>query len=518
MNIKHTENTPQNSAKVAISYSRFSSRKQRFGQTIERQLEYTREFCTKHNLYLDLTRSIQDPALSAFKGANTDTGNLGTFIKAVRAKVIETPIVLCVENLDRITRQEATQATNLFTELLLLGVQIGLVKQDDSRIITLDLCNKNPDLLQTCINYLIRANDESKSKSSRTNYFVQSAIKEVKEGRPTKLGGYLPPWFKWNKEKGIFILDEQKADIVRRVFNLYLSGMGTTAIVKKLIKDKIPKWNDTDTRKTKWKAGGIRSMLYNKQVIGTLTLAGVEYPNYLKPIIEETDFNEVQHLLEENTTRHGKHDGRVNNLFNRHIFCQCGGPLAVHKSSSANYFYCLSSRDYACADMEYLKTDNVERWIFGILLKQSPSILLAEQDTSLAREIKQLETDLETVLKKRQKTLLLLDDETTTGDDLKPILAELKRKEQTISKSLFDCRIKHSQIRTAPANLSAFLQLITKDLKDQTIRQQLKTLVPSIIRRIEVELSKNVVRIQLSNGQWLGGEHLTDKEAEAIGV
>ena len=95
-------------------------------------------------------------------------------------------------------------------------------------------------------------------------------------------------------------------------------------------------------------------MLQNKQVIGTLTLGGMELPKYLEPIVDETDFDDVQLMLEKNIQRHGKHDGRVNNLFNRHIFCKCGGCLSVHSSSSKHYFFCLNARDYACKDKSYL--------------------------------------------------------------------------------------------------------------------------------------------------------------------
>src|ERR1039458_3975074 len=142
MNAKAVETPNKDGAKVAISYIRFSSRKQAPGVSVERQTELTRDFCHRHKLNLDESRSILDPALSGFRGANTAQGNLGTFIKAVKAGKIEVPIVLCVEALDRITRHETTEAVHLFTELILLGVQIGLVSDD--KIITHDTIKNSP--------------------------------------------------------------------------------------------------------------------------------------------------------------------------------------------------------------------------------------------------------------------------------------------------------------------------------------------------------------------------------------
>ena len=538
MNTKVVETPNKDGDRTAISYVRFSSRKQAPGLSVVRQTELTRDFCQRHKLSLDESRSILDPALSGFRGANTAQGNLGTFIKAVKAGKIEVPIVLCVEALDRITRQEITQAVHLFTELLLLGVQIGLVSDDE--ILTLEKVNKEPTKLYVAVAYLIRGHDESRMKASRTNDFVKRAIEQVKQGKPLNLGGYLPPWFKYDKDKNRFILNDDKAEIVKSVFDAYLSGKGTTAIVKDLVKGKVPKWNDTKDRKAPWRAGGIRSMLQNKQVIGTLKLGGVEYPNYLKAIVPEADFNKVQLMLDKNSGtikldehgkpvlsksgkrilldgRHGKHDGRANNLFNRHIFCKCGSPLGCHKSSTKNYFFCLKGRDYGCKDTTYLPADDVEQWVFGALFKKAPSILVAEADTSTAKEISRLETELASIRKKRKNALALLEDDTTSGDDLKPILSALKTREQATQQSLLEARAKQLQEKTAPKNLASFLQLIAKDLKDDAIRQQLKNLVPTIIKRVEIELATDTVRIQLMNDAWLG-DFITDAQAEEMGI
>ncbi len=538
MNTKAVETPNKDGDRTAISYVRFSSRKQAPGLSVVRQTELTRDFCQRHKLNLDESRSILDPALSGFRGANTAQGNLGTFIKAVKAGKIEVPIVLCVEALDRITRQEITQAVHLFTELLLLGVQIGLVSDDE--ILTLEKVNKEPTKLYVAVAYLIRGHDESRMKASRTNDFVKRAIEQVKQGKPLNLGGYLPPWFKYDKDKNRFILNDDKAAIVKGVFDAYLSGKGTTAIVKALVKGKVPKWNDTKDRKAPWRAGGIRSMLQNKQVIGTLKLGGVEYPNYLKAIVPEADFNKVQLMLDKNSGtikldehgkpvlsksgkrilidgRHGKHDGRANNLFNRHIFCKCGSPLGCHKSSTKNYFFCLKGRDYGCKDTTYLPADDVEQWVFGALLKQAPSILVAEQDTTTAKNVSRLETELASIRSKRKKALALIDDETTSTDDLKPILADLKTREQATQQELHEAQAKQLQEKTAPKNLASFLQLIAKDLKDDAIRQQLKNLVPTTIKRIEIELATDTVRIQLMNDAWLG-DFITDAQAEEMGI
>jgi DNA invertase Pin-like site-specific DNA recombinase len=496
----------------AISYVRFSSRKQRFGASVERQLELTRDFCHFHNLLLDETKTIKDLGVSAFHSKNTDEGNLGAFIKGVESGVIKTPVVLAVEALDRISRDKITDAIHLFTTLLKLGVDIGLVS--DKKILTKDFVDKNPVELIVATTYLIRGHDESRMKGNRTGDAVKRMLEKVKRGEPCRLGGYLPPWFRYDEEKNKFIRQPEKTKTVKSIFAHYISGMGTTAIVKAV--KGLPKWNNNNAP---IKAGGIKSLLRNKQVIGTLKLGGVEYPHYLEPIIDPTDFDKVQVMLDGNRTRRGKHDGRVNNLFNHHIFCgTCEGPLNCHKSASKNYFFCNNGRDYACEDRKYYPADDLERWVFGVVMKKSPSLLIAEHDTEPQRELERCETELAVLMKRMAKTVALLDDDSTSVADLKPKFADVKAKIAETEQALKRARVKVDEHRKAPANLAAFLQLVGRDLKDQETRRKIKALLPSVIKRIEVELANDVVRIQMRNGQQLGGEWMTDEQAEEAGL
>lgn len=496
----------------AISYVRFSSRKQQHGASVERQLELTREFCHRHNLLLDETKTIKDLGVSAFRGKNTDEGNLGAFIQGVKNGKIPAGVVLCVEALDRISRAEALKAINLVSGILLMGIDIGLVSDD--KILSQEYVAKNQHELHVAIAYLIRGHDESRMKGSRTGDAVQRMISHVKKGEPCRLGGYLPHWFKYDKTAHKFIPDDEKIKTIKAIFRHYLSGMGSTAIVKAV--KGMPKWNNTGAP---IKAGGIKSLLRNSQVIGTLKLGGGEYPRYLEPIIDQKDFDKVQVMLDANRTRRGKHDGKVNNLFNHHIFCgTCGGPLNCHKSASKNYFFCNNGRDYVCKDRKYYPADELEQWVFGILLKKSPSFLLAQHDAGPQREVDRLETELAVWNKKKANILVLLDDPDTAVDDLKPKLAEVKSKIAETQQELTRARVKAAEDKKNPAQLVALVRLVDRDLRDQDTRRKIKALLPSVIRRIEVELAGDVVRIEMRNGQLLGGKWMTDDEAEQAGV
>lgn len=161
------------------SYVRWSSERQSKGTTFERQMASARLFANDNSLELV---EIIEPGVSAFKGKNSKDGKLGDFINAVEAGVIDRDSWLYVENLDRLTRQSATEAQTLFIRLLSLG--LTLVTGMDKRIYTLESVNNNPTEFMISILLFSRANEESKTKSERTTGNVLALITRHREGLP----------------------------------------------------------------------------------------------------------------------------------------------------------------------------------------------------------------------------------------------------------------------------------------------------------------------------------------------
>ncbi|WP_181942639.1 recombinase family protein, partial [Klebsiella pneumoniae] len=65
-----------------------------------------------------------DLGVSAYKGKNLQEGALSDFIAQVKSGVIPKGSFLLIESLDRFSRQNAMQAVNLFTGLLLNGITV----------------------------------------------------------------------------------------------------------------------------------------------------------------------------------------------------------------------------------------------------------------------------------------------------------------------------------------------------------------------------------------------------------
>jgi Resolvase, N terminal domain len=68
----------------AYSYVRFSTPDQAKGDSYRRQSEAANEYARRHGLVLDTELTLTDLGVSAFRGANAETGALSVFLEAVK--------------------------------------------------------------------------------------------------------------------------------------------------------------------------------------------------------------------------------------------------------------------------------------------------------------------------------------------------------------------------------------------------------------------------------------------------
>lgn len=177
------------------------------------------------------------------------------------------------------------------------------------------------------------AQEESLSASENQKWKIR---KNFEEGRPTavRMMGY-------RQENDEFFIVPEEAEIVRMIFNMYLSGMGRNAIVKKLMELDIPCKNGGN-----WSESTVWKMLQNEKYAGDLLLQKTfvvdhiskkkqkntgELPQYLiegnhEAIIDRDTFQRVQ---EEIARRRKKHTPTPSTAptyeFTKKIICeQCG--------------------------------------------------------------------------------------------------------------------------------------------------------------------------------------------------
>lgn len=167
------------------SYVRFSSMKQREGNSLERQQDTALKIAARYNLELDTT-AFHDLGMSAFKGKNAHEGKLSEFIKQIGAKV---PVGswLVVENLDRISRDDAWSALDIFKNILSRGIVV-VTGMDEKVYKYADVKNNPTDLIISLLMFT-RAHDESLTKKNRVEAQARSLIRHNltrESGTPAK--------------------------------------------------------------------------------------------------------------------------------------------------------------------------------------------------------------------------------------------------------------------------------------------------------------------------------------------
>lgn len=315
--------------KIAYSYIRFSTPKQRLGNSRRRQLEQAEQYCKENNLALDTTLKMTDDGISAFKGDNILRGRLGEFLRLVDEKKVRPGSVLIVENIDRLTRQNVLDAQELFISIINRGVTI--VTLTDRQVYSRELINENPWLLYTSLGSMMLANEESRKKSIRVSDAVQARYAKARKGK--KLKGHTPPWCEFRDEEFSPLPD--RVETVRRIFSDYKRGLGAMLIAKKLNAEKVPPMGRTTKD---WYKKIIRDLLMDKRVIGHAEHLNVQ--DYYPRIISDELFYATQATRQKRKRFKGRASKNVGNLFSGLVRCgACGAAATMGRTHKPDYCY-----------------------------------------------------------------------------------------------------------------------------------------------------------------------------------
>lgn len=217
---------------VAYSYLRYSSPQQAAGDSVRRQHQNREAWLSSHPaVKLDTSLVLEDRGRSAFKRDNWDTYALAKFVEHIKSGRVEKGSYLLVENLDRLSREGAGEATELFLSIVNKGVvvvQLSPAVMEFRRPV-------NTMSLMFAIVELSRGHSESAIKSER---MTASWDRKQREAATRVVTRSLPGWVKL--ADGKLVLDEGKAAAVRRVYELARAGFGVHLIAERMNADRVP--------------------------------------------------------------------------------------------------------------------------------------------------------------------------------------------------------------------------------------------------------------------------------------
>lgn len=411
---------------LLYSYIRFSTLEQSKGQSLNRQMNYAREVAKEKGLELDESLNLQDLGMSAFDRTNITRGALGLFLEAVEQGKVPAGSILVIESLDRISRAAPFESQGIISKII--NANITVITASDRKEYNKQSIQANSMDLVYIVLVLIRANEESETKSKR----VRAALtKQCREWLDGKRGfrikcGKAPKWVQWNEATKTFIFDPREQAIMLRKVELFRKGLGGLKIAEVLN-------NEFGAGTVHHTAANVYKEVKRRTLVGELnvTVGGTDYvlENYYPPLLSDAEFD----LLIGNSKSRGaiKHSQKfVGILSGIDVFkcANCGKSVGSHViyrgkslkevSGSHKRYGCVEARrNNNCEMKSTVQIDIVESAVAlfcqdkvnlnRILLKGSDRDTIHEEEQRLKARLEKIEQDTESLM----QTLMILTDE-----------------------------------------------------------------------------------------------------------
>lgn len=456
---------PSSPRPIAYSYVRFSRETQSRGDSLRRQKELSQSYAREHGLNLVEDFKLEDLAVSAFKGANIETGALGRFLKAVRKGEIERGSYLLIESLDRLSRQEVRKALPIFLDILNGGINVVTIT---------DNCLYKADDLDEfqlfgSILVMSRAHEESKTKSKRLSAAWSNKRSRILE---RKLTARCPAWLQLSSDKRTFTPLPERVATIQRMFEDSASGIGSFTIARRLNEAKKP----TFGRSRGWQKSYVEKILTNRAVLGEFQprrLIGRDRPtegqpitNYFPAIVSEELFLRSQHQRELRRLGGGGRRGQyISNLFSGLAECAyCRSPMIFlnkgPKPKGGTYLVCdAANRGLGCKKVAW-RYDHFEASFLAFVKELDLEPLVRDNDESQQRTL--LETEIAVLsgreaelTRKRTRLIELAYDDKTVLDSLREQLRQLQN---NIDETVIELRAKEAELHQLRSEVSRFYE------------------------------------------------------------
>lgn len=498
---------------TAYSYIRFSRPEQMKGNSLTRQLEKSNAYCTANNLILDKKLNLNDLGISAFKGKNLDeNAALGGFIKAIDEGKVAYGSYLLIESLDRLSRQQISDAFDAFKSIIKKGIII--VTLSDNTIYDEESLNDFGKLIVS-LAIMSRAHEESKTKSMRLLAANKNKRNNIKN---KKLSSICPAWLSYDKEEDDFKPIPDKVNVVELIFELSASGMGTYSIITELAERNIKSIGKSD----KWYQSYLSKILKGREVLGELQSKSADgsqvFTGYYPQVISDDLYYKVQLGIKSRQNKSGGRKGKaISNLFSKITYCgysntsndintctSTNEPMVLNNKGKYKYLQCRAAKaSNSCKDCRRLwRYDVFEYWLLLHIKEIDASILFPSKNTegslkALKNNIATLNGKLSEVtrrIKVTNDTMFESVSDMTIPQSIINILIELESNETKLTSELAECKAKllvEESNTSTPKEYATQLKELIKlmpNLEDNelhSLRIDLSELLKQSIERID---------------------------------
>ncbi len=318
---------------LVYSYLRFSDPKQSAGGSTDRQLAYAARWAAENGLQLDTTLSLRDEGLSAYHQKHIKSGALGVFLRAVEDGRVPSGSVLVVEGLDRLSRAEPIQAQAQLAQIVNAGISV--VTASDGKTYSRQRLKENPMDLVYSLLVMIRAHEESDTKSKRVKASVRRLCEKWIDGsyRGRIEQGHDPIWL--NRTDTGWTIDPDRAAAILRAVELFKQGAGGKRIVQTLDAEGLRLYTKS--------AMNVTTQVYRiirlPQLAGhkSVSVDGQDYllRDYYPALMSDADYEDLQRIANSSGRRRIKGDlPHIITGLGITVCGYCGKPMAGQNLAS----------------------------------------------------------------------------------------------------------------------------------------------------------------------------------------
>ncbi|WP_273690293.1 recombinase family protein [Ketogulonicigenium vulgare] len=510
---------------LAYSYIRFSSEAQRTGDSIRRQREMSAKYAENNGLQLVADFKLSDLGVSAFKGKNAKEGALRRFLDAVSDGTVPQGSYLLVESLDRLSRQQVTVAFNQLSSIINAGINVVTVS--DGRVYSQDSINTNFADLIIALSVMFRANEESETKSRRIN----EAWKAKRANKSdTKMSARCPAWMVLSEDRKSFHLIEDRAEQIRNIFDMVISGRGLRVITAELNSNKVPAFG---VNKGYWSQSSITKIVTGRAAIGEYqphsTVSGVRVPvgdpipDYYVPVVSEEVFNLAQVAIKSRRfVAAGRKGKNVANIFSGLCKCgYCGSTMRyINKGEGpkgGKYLICANSQNGKGCDPTYWRYEKFESLLLdyvrdldlGSILRGAKS---GDEVASVRKSVIATEESIKGHKNRINDYLVRIESNPELEDAYTLRMLQIRQDQTKDEGALSDLKAKLDELEKSGVDVSDEEQkrLITAFQKGEGDRFVLADRVRQVIARIDI------FRIGPSKPDFSGLQGLPEEVLNAV--
>lgn len=490
-------------------------------ESIENQIKYLKSIITtKGWLLIDIYKD------DGYTGTNFDRPDFKRMIEDIDNGKIN---LVITKDLSRLGRDYIE--TGRYIEKIFPSKNIRYIAVNDN-VDTFDKRNSNNDMtpFKAVINDMYAKDTSNKVRSS----ILTKAI----EGECIK--AFLPYGYKKdNINKNKILVDENVAENIKLIFDLYKDGKSKTEIAEKLNELEISTplkykqentnyYNPNSNSTYKWNSTVINKILRNSIYTGDLVQLKYNKVNYKikkitkvpkdeqivilnnhEAIIDKNTFNIVQEMLDKQTNE-WNYSNRKKHLLTGLVFCKCGSRITYNKNHGKVFrCVCSSYKKYGnqfCSNIHLKEAELIEK--VAESLKKNINEYLNMKDLKYPSILSKKNNmqELSKLAKKKDeinKTIANLYEDKISGtismETFKVLIKKYEKQKKELDVQISAIPKNKEDNQELKLSYKQLEEAMKKLLKFDTINEDNKSLVFKLIDKIIIDDNKINIKYKFNN-------------------